>query len=160
MPHIACISAANMRHARQRSTSTRACQFIAQILAGRYGDAVTVDIVSLVDHELRPCHESGACFAQRACPSDEAFNALYARLVRADALFVVAPHYAPIPTKLCMLLVRIIGLGDAWPQGVIFPIQRVRRDPDALFPVQEYGWDDIRRRIEPLVLRVVEQVKG
>jgi hypothetical protein len=34
----------------------------------------------------------------------------------------------------------IIGAGAEWPNGVIFPVNKVRSDPTSIFPVQEYDW--------------------
>ena len=210
--HIACISAANVRHARAASTSTKACNLIQEIITGLPGCAdVSVDIIRLVDHELRPCHGCGACYTSGRCADDPVFNALYERLVAADGLFIVSAHYAPIPAKLCMLLekieqlaflprfhdescrsplygrpvgiighgggtedvlpwyrgpvldtianalswpveMRIVGVDVDWPNGVVFPVQSAKRDPAVVFPVQEYDWAEVRRRIEPLVV--------
>jgi hypothetical protein len=42
--------------------------------------------------------------------------------------------------------------------GVVFPVKRVHRAPDSVFPIQEYDWEDIKHRIEPLVEAVLERV--
>ena len=211
--HIVCISASNIRHARTTSTSTKVCQLIVEILASAASPGFTSDVIPLVDYELTPCHGCGGCYTTAACRHDAVFNALYARVIQADALFVVAAHYAPIPAKLCMLLekmeqlaflprfhdegrhsplyhkpvgiighsgnteaflagykgpvldtianalswpldIQIVGVDEQWPNGIIFPVKEVRKSPDSIFPIQEYDWDDIRRRIAPLVYNV------
>ncbi len=214
--NITCLSASNIRHARENSTSLRVCRLIRELVA-EMCPAATVEIVPLVDYDLKPCHGCGACLGRGSCACDPAFNALYAGLARADGLFIVAAHYAPIPAKLCMLLekveqlaflprfqdesrhsplygrpvgivghgggteeisnayrglvldaianalswpveMRIVGAGEEWPNGVVFPVQRVSRDPRSPFPVQEYDWDEIGRRLAPLVRGVLEAV--
>ena len=213
--HLVCVSASNIRHARNYSTSLKICHLIQQIAAGKRKSGPTVDILALVDHELQPCIGCGACLKHGACTTDPVFNELYARLTRADGVFVVSPHYAPIPARLCMLLekieqiaflprfhddthrsplyqrpVGIIGHGGgtqdiiewykgpvldtianalSWPvemkivqvgqdNGVVVPVKHVHHNPDSVFPVQEYDWDDIKRRIEPLVNAVLSAI--
>ncbi len=63
--------------------------------------------IALVDYELKSCIGCGACLRLGACTTDPVFNELYARLTRADGVFVVSAHYAPIPARLCMLLEKI-----------------------------------------------------
>lgn len=43
----------------------------------------------------------------KRCGRDPDFNMLYEKLVAADGVFFVSPHYAPIPAKLCMLLEKM-----------------------------------------------------
>jgi NAD(P)H-dependent FMN reductase len=107
--HIVSISASNIQHARPYSTSTRACHLVEEIARECVdGSApLTFDLISLADDDLQPCVGCGACFSARTCPRDPVFNTLYQRITAADALFIVAAHYAPIPAKLCMLLEKI-----------------------------------------------------
>ncbi len=104
--HLVCVSASNIRHARDCSTSLRICHLIQQI-AAEQKSSLTVDVIALVDYELKPCIGCGACWSHGVCGTDPVFNELYSRLVRADGVFVVSAHYAPIPAKLCMLLEKI-----------------------------------------------------
>lgn len=213
--HLVCISASNIRHARDSSTSLKICHLIQQIATEEQQHRFTVEIIALVDYELKPCMGCGACLEHGICTTDPVFNELYARLTLGDGMFVVSAHYAPIPAKLCMMLekieqlaflprfhdethrsplyqrpVGIIGHGGgtkevtekykapvlgtianalSWPveariqkigedNGVVVPVKQVRRSSDSIFPVQEYDWDDIRHRIEPLVTAVLKTV--
>jgi len=210
--HLVCVSASNVRHARNCSTSLKICHLIQQIATEKLKTGPTVDVIALVDYELQPCIGCGACLKSGICATDPVFNELYARLTCADDIFVVSAHYAPIPAKLCMLLEKIeqlaflprfhdethrsplyqrpvgivahgggtqdviewykgpvldtIANALSWPvemrivhvgqdNGVVVPVKRVHRTADSPFPVQEYDWDDIKRRIEPLVSAVL-----
>ena len=46
-------------------------------------------------------------FQTGRCGVDDDFNSIYARIAASDALFIVSPHYTPIPAKLCMLLEKM-----------------------------------------------------
>lgn len=149
------------------------------------------------------------------CIYDDNFNKIFSLLSSADGLFIVSPHYAPIPAKLSILLekteqlaflkrfndeqyrsplyekpvgiighgggteeiikyykipvldtitnalsypveMKIIGVDDKYPNGVVLPVKTVRKDKDSIFPVHEYDWKDIEKRLIPLVNNVLE----
>lgn len=106
---IVCISASNIKHAEQNSTSLRTCNLIKEMVNTKTAKDkdIDVEIISLVDYELKPCIGCGACFKQESCIYDSAFNQIYDKLTKANALFIVSAHYAPIPSKLSMLLEKI-----------------------------------------------------
>jgi hypothetical protein len=68
---------------------------------------VEVEILSLVDYHPVPCRVSGKCFFNGECAYDPDFNEIYTRLRHADAIFLVCPHYAPIPSKLVIVLEKL-----------------------------------------------------
>jgi multimeric flavodoxin WrbA len=49
----------------------------------------------------------GACFELGRCARDDAFNEIYTHLSASDGIFLVCPHYAPIPSKVMMLLEKL-----------------------------------------------------
>ena len=99
-----CISASNMARSGGQSVSLQICRKIADTVErGRS----SCEILDLRDFPLAPCVGCGGCFDSRRCCQDAAFNGIYDKLAAADALFIVAPHYAPIPAKLCMLLEKM-----------------------------------------------------
>lgn len=102
---ITCISAANVEPARKHSASTRACELIRELAQAECD--VQVEILPLIDYELTPCRMCGQCLAAGECIRDNAFNQIYAKLAETDAVFVVCPHYAPLPSKLMMLLEKL-----------------------------------------------------
>lgn len=104
--HITCLSASNIAPARQHSASTRACELIRDMVVAARPDA-SVEIVPLIDYEMKPCRMCGKCFGAGRCARDEAFNAVYAKMIAAGALFLVVPHYAPIPSKVMILLEKL-----------------------------------------------------
>ncbi len=100
------ISASNIEPARANSASTHACALIGSLLAEQDGDA-QVTILPLIDYELRPCRMCGQCFTSGFCARDEAFNAVYRAMIAADAVFLVCPHYAPLPSKVMVLMEKL-----------------------------------------------------
>lgn len=207
---ISCISASNIKHAGENSTSIKVCQLTRDLIINQYTGDITVEIISLVDYELKPCLGCGRCFHGSVCVHDKEFNQLFSQLSKCDGLFIVSAHYAPIPSKLAILLekieqlaflprfhneeirsplykkpvgiiahgggtegiirhykgvvldtitnalswpveMNIVGISDEWPNGVAIPVKSVKRDKDSVFPVQEYDWEDVRNRIEPLI---------
>ena len=105
---VLSISASNMVHAKKESTSLEACQIIEKIIKTKLaGNDMQMEIVRLVDASLSPCTGCGKCFMMNKCCSDDCFNNIYSRIAQSDALFIVSPHYAPIPAKLCMLLEKM-----------------------------------------------------
>lgn len=101
MKQAVCICASNMAGSGSASISLRLCEHIAR-LAGELG--TPCEILDLRQDALSPCTGCGACFPGRRCAHDRDFNRIYEKLASSCALFLVSPHYAPIPAKLCMLL--------------------------------------------------------
>jgi hypothetical protein len=101
-----CISAANIEPARANSASTHACALIGGLLAELDKDA-QVTILPLIDYELRPCRMCGQCLPGGFCTRDEAFNAVYRAMIAADAVFLICPHYAPLPSKVMVLMEKL-----------------------------------------------------
>ncbi len=125
MPKFICISAANIERARNRSASTRTCELIAGLLHDELGDQAEVEIVRLIDYELNPCRMCGECFNKLHCDRDPAFNQIFEKLLEADAVFIVSPHYAPIPSKLVMLFEKL--------EEMVF--LQITDDPNYRFPL-------------------------
>ena len=105
---VLSISASNMVHAKKESTSLEVCQIIEKIIKTKLtGNGVQLEIIRLVDASLSPCTGCGKCFMMNKCATDDSFNNIYSRIAQSDALFIVSPHYAPVPSKLCMLLEKM-----------------------------------------------------
>jgi multimeric flavodoxin WrbA len=105
---VLSISASNMVHAKKESTSLEVCQIIEKIIKTKLtGNDIQMEFVRLVDASLSPCTGCGKCFMMNKCCTDDCFNNIYSRIAQSDALFIVSPHYAPIPAKLCMLLEKM-----------------------------------------------------
>lgn len=99
-----CISASNMMDSKEKSTSLLISERVREILGK---SQVTCDILDLREYELNPCVGCGQCFESRRCCRDQEFNEIYNNLTQADWCFIISPHYAPIPAKLCMLLEKM-----------------------------------------------------
>ena len=105
---VLSISAANMVHAKKESTSLTVCQIIEKIIKTKLtGNDIQIENIRLVDAGLSPCTGCGKCFMMNKCWNDDCFNNIYSRIAQSDALFIVSPHYAPIPARLCMLLEKM-----------------------------------------------------
>jgi multimeric flavodoxin WrbA len=100
---IACVSASNIEVARKNSASTRVCELIREIITV-HAKTADVEIIALVNYKLKPCRMCGKCLNTGKCTHDEAFNQVYAKLLEADGIYIVCPHYAPIPSKMMILL--------------------------------------------------------
>lgn len=122
---VTCVSAANIEMARGRSASVRTCELIRDIILEEPPPDIAVEIVPLLDYELNPCRMTGECYSTGWCERDPAFNQVFSRLIEADAIFIVCPHYAPIPSKLVMLFEKM--------QEMFF--LHIMNDPDYIFPL-------------------------
>jgi multimeric flavodoxin WrbA len=65
------------------------------------------EIVELQNQSLNPCVDCSRCLNSKRCAIDDDFNLIYEKIIACDVLFIVCPHYAPIPAKLCMLMERM-----------------------------------------------------
>ena len=104
---ITCISASNVEPARGHSASTRTCELVREIIRAEGFPNAEVKILPLIDYEMTPCRMCGKCFTAGKCVRDEAFNSVHDEIKSSDALFVVCPHYAPLPSKVMMLLEKM-----------------------------------------------------
>lgn len=216
---ISCVSASNIKHAGESSTSLRLCNLVKEIVETCGKNKTNVKVIPLVNYELKPCTGCGRCFKKNKCIEDDGFNDIYSQLVKSDGLFIVSAHYAPIPSKLAMLLekmeqlaflprfnneedksplyqrpagiiahgggteeiikgyrgvvintianalswpieMNIKGIDEDWPKGIAIPINRVKKDTKSIFPIQEYDWIDIKKRIKPLVHNVLKELQN
>lgn len=215
---IICISASNIMHAGKNSTSIKICELINEMVQRKNNKNTIVEIISLAENELKPCIGCGKCFNEDKCVSDKTFNRIYQKLTKAEALFIISAHYAPIPAKLSMLLekmeqlaflrrfndesyrsplygkpVGIIGHGGggeeiiryykgpvidsicnalSYPiemnivsgdneqiKGVLLPVKIVKKVEHSIFPLQEYDWNDIEDRLNPLVENILKEIE-
>jgi len=103
---IVCLSASNISPGRQHSASTHTCELIRDQLT-ELQPSNEVEILPLIDYALKPCQMCGECLPTLRCSQDEAFNRVHDKLQSADAVFLVCPHYAPIPSKVMILLEKL-----------------------------------------------------
>lgn len=99
-----CISASNILHSNVNSVSKIFCEKIAEILKAK---VIECEMIDLRNYSLHPCIGCGKCFDSKRCCNDTAFNEIYDKTINSDAIFIVSPHYAPIPAKLCMILEKM-----------------------------------------------------
>jgi multimeric flavodoxin WrbA len=105
---VVCISASNMKNAAENGVSTRVCSIIDAIIRkDPPTGSAQVEIVRLVEAEISPCSGCGECFKTGLCTAGDGFNQIYEKIAGSDALFIVSPHYAPIPANFCALLEKM-----------------------------------------------------
>lgn len=104
---IACISASNTKLIGDKSTSTRVCNLIKETILKDSKENISVEVLPLMDYDIKPCILCGACFKSGSCTQDEEFNRLLSKLLEANGVFLVVPHYSPIPAKLIMVFEKI-----------------------------------------------------
>lgn len=104
MKKIICISASNIVHSQDQSTSMLLCKKIDAIVREKGNEC---EIIDLRNRQLSPCIGCGRCYDSKRCCYDSAFNEIYESIILSDCIFFVSPHYAPIPAKLSMLLEKM-----------------------------------------------------
>lgn len=68
-----------------------------------------------------------------------------------------------IADALLTSMLDVVGNGDAFPNGVVFMMDKYTKEEDDIFPIQTYDWDRIKTEIAPLVdnvIRKFEEAKG
>lgn len=103
---ITCISAANTKLLGDNSTSIKVCNLIRNII-NRENTDITVNVIPLVNYDIKTCILCGNCYKDSKCIYDDAFNEIYDNICKSDGLFFVVPHYSPIPSKLLMVFEKI-----------------------------------------------------
>ncbi len=69
--NIVCISASNVLHSGEQSTSLKACRKIAEILADQRNNG---EIIELRNFSLSPFVGCGKCYENNRCQRDQGFN--------------------------------------------------------------------------------------
>ena len=104
---ILCISASNNHRPGVAETSSyQICRRITDE-AKRLAPQAECSIIELKHLSPSPCIDCLKCLTDRRCPHDDVFNEIYEKIIDSDVLFIVSPHYAPIPAKLCMILEKM-----------------------------------------------------
>lgn len=102
---IICVSASNVELAREVSASTKTCEMSRELILTEH--SAQVEILWLIDYEMNPCRMCVNCLETGKCVRDDAFNHIHKNLAEADAVFMVCPDYAPLPSKVMMLLEKM-----------------------------------------------------
>lgn len=118
---VIALSAANIRH-QPEGTSVRLASLALSGLHKHIPDLQT-ELVTLVDKRVEPCIGCGGCTHSHHCTAfADDFALIYNKLLQADALVLVAAHYAPIPAKLCAFLERVESISFlGWHNDPEFP---------------------------------------
>jgi len=104
---VLCISASNnFKEGIKETSSFIICQRIINEVKKRTIQA-DCSILELKEYMPNPCINCVKCLNSSRCVIDDAFNDIYEKILGCNALFIVSPHYAPIPAKLCMIMEKI-----------------------------------------------------
>ena len=104
---LLCISASNsFREGITETSSFMICQRIIHE-AKRKVPQADCSVIELKYRAPNPCIDCAKCLSSRRCAIDDVFNEIYEEIIACDGLFIVSPHYAPIPAKLCMILEKM-----------------------------------------------------
>lgn len=103
---IICISASNTKLIGTNSTSTKVCEMIKEKIE-KEGNGAQAEVIPLMDYDLKNCFFCGDCRYNGLCVHDREFNRLQSKIADADGVFIVLPHYSPIPSKLLMVFEKI-----------------------------------------------------
>lgn len=105
--NILYISASNMTTLPEKQgVSYQICEYAAKA-AGEINPSASHSIIELKGKTIQPCTGCGGCFDTHRCCVRDDFGGIYEAAVRADAVVIVSPHYAPIPAKLAALLEKM-----------------------------------------------------
>ena len=104
---ILCISASN--NFRPGITETWSYAICRRIIGAAKKQAPHAEcaVIELKHLTPNPCIDCIKCLEIRRCAIDSTFNEIYEKIINCDILFIVSPHYAPIPAKLCMILEKM-----------------------------------------------------
>ena len=104
---LLCISATNNhRQGIEETSSFMICKRIIDEAERKVADA-DCSVIELKHLAPNPCIDCIKCLKTRRCAIDNVFNKIYEKIIDSDVLFIVSPHYAPIPSKLCMILEKM-----------------------------------------------------
>jgi hypothetical protein len=107
MKKLICISASNTRLIGYNSTSVKLGYVIDKIVQKDENNKVEVQVLPLMDYDIKTCILCGLCNRNGRCVYDEEFNRILLRIEEADGIVFIVPHYSPIPSKLIMLFEKL-----------------------------------------------------
>jgi NAD(P)H-dependent FMN reductase len=90
----------------ENSTSTRVGHLIKNIVQ-QNNENISVEVLPLLEYDMKACLLCGACSNSSRCIYDEAFNRLLNKIEGVDGIFFIVPHYSTIPAKLIMIFEKL-----------------------------------------------------
>ena len=69
-----------------------------------------LDIIRMADININSCDSCYKCGCRNICVIEDDFASVYSKLSGTEAIFVITPVYAPIPSKLTALFERLTSL--------------------------------------------------
>jgi len=105
---VLCISASNdFKDGVKETSSFIICRRVIDKIRNGMPQA-DCSILELKKYMPKPCTNCQKCIDSSRCVAgDDDFNKIYEQILGCDVLFIVSPHYAPIPAKLCMIMEKM-----------------------------------------------------
>ena len=105
--NVTIISASNIiNKGMENGASYRFSKIIQNELVNMHPGS-NVIIIELKNLSIHPCTGCGKCYYSHRCVLDDDFNMIYGNIVNSDIVFIISPHYAPIPSKLAAMLEKM-----------------------------------------------------
>lgn len=104
--NITILSGSNVGTSGKDSISLRTAELLKNKLY-EVNSSCSVNLVDLREYKLKSCEMCEKCAKAQRCVEDEDFNKLYDTISKSDELIVIAPHYAPIPSKLIIMFEKL-----------------------------------------------------
>lgn len=137
---VLCISASNILHSKENSTSQILCSKISEFLREK---EIACEILDLRTYLLYPCIGCGKCFKSKRCCGDSDFNIIYEKVIEANALDTIQ----------C----KTIPFNSEWNTGISLPVQSVQEE-DSIFPIPIYDWNLLIQKIRDYIEIVLKEV--
>lgn len=107
MKRLICISGSNTKLIGHNSTSVKVGNIIEKIVHNQKDPNIEVEVIPLMEYDLKTCILCGSCNSTGRCSYDGEFNRLLTQIEEADGIVFIIPHYSPIPAKVIMLFEKL-----------------------------------------------------
>jgi len=105
--HMKILAILGSPHGASGTTGT----LLAEVLRGAQAAGAETSVLSLVDHDVRPCRACDACHKTGVCPWRDDFNTVRDAMLAADGVVLASPNYIiSVSAQMKALMDRCCGL--------------------------------------------------